>query len=203
MSSTQTHATILALLQASSKALEAAMSLMEAPACTPPCSPPASPPVSPPPEADAVDGWPNYEVDLKLDAMEVDELLVPQQPMEVDESQAVAVPVAEPEAEAEAEPKVKKDKRVFSKLPAALPFGTNVSITSSDETVRAVYTQEGFKVGDMHYTSPMALSRVHASRITEAHPKETKPGNGWVWITVDDGEHSGKTIGQVYDEHYA
>jgi hypothetical protein len=186
MSSTQTHATILALLQASSKVLEAAMNLMEAPACTP-----SSPPCSPPPETDnaSVDGWPNYEVELDLDAMEVDE-----NAMEVDE---VLVPQPEPE------PKVKKDKRVFSKLPAALPFGTSVSITSSGDTMTAVYTQEGFKVGEVHFPSPMAFGRAHASRITEAHPKETKAGNGWVWITVDDGEHAGKTIGQVYDEHYA
>jgi hypothetical protein len=110
-----------------------------------------------------------------------------------------------PEAEAEpvAEPKVKKDKRVFSKLPAALPFGTKVSITSSGDTMSAVYTQGGFKVDDVYFQSPMAFGRAHASRITEAHPKKTKAGNGWLWITVDDGEHAGKTISQVYDEHYA
>jgi len=199
-----THATILALLQASSKALEAAINLMEAPACTP-----STPPCSPPPEAEAdnasVDGWPNYEVELELDAMEVDEVLV-SQPMEVDsqaEAEAQPVPVPEAEAEPVAEPKVKKDKRVFSKLPAALPFGTKVSITSSGDTMSAVYTQGGFKVDDVYFQSPMAFGRAHASRITEAHPKKTKAGNGWLWITVDDGEHAGKTISQIYDEHYA
>ena len=127
------------------------------------------------------DGWPNYEV-------------------EVPEREAVAE--TGPEAVPEAKPQA--DKRVFAKLGEALPYGTKVSITSLGDKMTAAFTTEGFKVGDLPaFKSPMAFSRAHANRITEAHPKETKPGNGWDWIKVEEGEHMGKTIGQIYNGHFA
>jgi len=125
------------------------------------------------------DGWPNYEVEVP-DA------------------------VAETVSEAVPEAKAKTEKRVFAKLGEALPYGTKVSITSLGDKMTAAFTTEGFKVGDLPaFKSPMAFTRAHANRITEAHPKETKPGNGWDWIKVEEGEHMGKTIGQIYKGHFA
>ena len=55
----------------------------------------------------------------------------------------------------------------------------------------------------MFYTSPAALSNAHASRITEAHPNPTKPGNGWEHIRLADGPKEGKTIGDLLNEYRA
>jgi len=133
------------------------------------------------------DGWPNYEVQLP-------------EPEAVAETMSEAT-VSEATV---SETKPKADKRVFAKLSEALPYGTKVSITSLGDKMTAVFTTEGFKVGDLPaFKSPMAFTRAHANRITEAHPKETKPGNGWDWIKVEEGEHMGKTIGQIYSGHFA
>ena len=101
-----------------------------------------------------------------------------------------------------AQPVSKKEKRDFSKLSAALPFGVPLSITSGGDKWITEYTSEGFKMGDRLFKSPMAFGRAHADRITDAHPKATKPGNGWMWITAEEGEHKGKTIARIYDEYY-
>lgn len=187
MSSASTHATILALLQASAKALEAAMALIAT-------MPQADVTM---PQADATE--PQAEAtESQADAASIG---WPEEVMFADTFVPIEVEVAVvPEAAAT----VKKDKRIFTKLSEALPFGTTVSITSLGEAWKAVYTEEGFKMGDLPpFKSPMAFGRAHANRITEIHPKETKPGNGWEWIKIDDGEHIGKSIGQVYNEHFA
>ena len=180
MSSASTHATILALLQASAKALEAAMALMATMPQADVTMPQADVTES---QADAASiGWP--------------EEVIPADTFVPIEVEVAVVP--------EAAATVKKDKRIFTKLSEALPFGTTVSITSLGEAWKAVYTEEGFKMGDLPpFKSPMAFGRAHANRITEIHPKETKPGTGWEWIKIDDGEHIGKSIGQVYNEHFA
>lgn len=186
MSSASTQATILALLQASAKALEAAMALIA---------------TMPMPEAKADVTIPQAEAtESQADAASIG---WPEEVMFADTFVPIEVEVAVvPEAAAAAT--VKKDKRIFTKLSEALPFGTTVSITSLGEAWKAVYTEEGFKMGDLPpFKSPMAFGRAHANRITEIHPKETKPGNGWEWIKIDDGEHIGKSIGQVYNEHFA
>lgn len=201
-----TQSAILALLQASAKALDAAMLLMQ-----------EMQPSSPITQVweSASDGWPEDELDFEETAepfIPIEEAFVPIETV----AEPAAEPVAEPVAEVsvpfmgtvsgfnESEHKAKKDKRLFSKLNEALPFGTSVSVTSLGDVWTAVFTPEGFKMGDLPpFKSPMAFSRAHANRITDAHPKETKPGNGWDHIKVGTGEHLGKTIGQLYNEHFA
>jgi hypothetical protein len=178
MSSTQA---ILSLLQAASTALEAAKKLMETQTQTPAPAVPQTPqaPMKAENWESVSDGWPAEELDFEAEA----------------EQPATFEPVVEP--------KVKKDKRIFAKLNEALPFGTSVTLTSLGDAWKAVFTAEGFKMGDLPpFKSPMAFTRAHANRITDAHPNETKPGNGWDWIKIESGEHAGKTIGQVYNEHF-
>ena len=46
------------------------------------------------------------------------------------------------------------------------------------------------------FQSPAAVTKAHASRITASHPKATKPGSGWEYITIAATK---KTLGEVYD----
>jgi hypothetical protein len=180
---------ILSLLQASATALEAAKRLMETLPQTPAPAVPQTPqaPMKAEKNLESASDWPVEE--LNFEAVTVEAVV----PVEVE---AVTV-------EAEPEPKAKKDKRVFAKLNEALPFGTSVTLTSLGDAWTAVFTPEGFKMGDSPpFKSPMAFTRAHANRITDAHPNETKPGNGWDWIKIESGEHAGKTIGQRYNEHF-
>jgi hypothetical protein len=112
----------------------------------------------------------------------------------------VVQPVVQPVVVAEA---VKKAKRNFAKLGEALEVGTTVRIVSGGDKWVATFAKDGFKVGEQFYKSPFAFGSAHAQRITETHPAPTKAGNGWEWVMVEDGPHAGKSIGQVYDAHFA
>jgi len=93
--------------------------------------------------------------------------------------------------------------RVFTKLAAVLPEGTPLSLTSTGDRWDGVYTKDGFIFQDKLFKSPLAVGKAHAERITERHPKATKPGSGWLWLKVENGPYKGKTLGQAYDAHYA
>jgi len=111
-----------------------------------------------------------------------------------------------PAAEGGAAPKVKKQRatlRVFAKLAAVLPEGTPLSIASLGDRWDGAYTKDGLVFQDKAFKSPAALGRAHAERITERHPKATQPGNGWLWVKIEDGTYKGKTLAQAYDAHYA
>ena len=194
--------TILSLLQAASTALEAAKNLMEKLPQTPAPAVPQQPQAPMKAEENwesASDGWPVEQLSFDAEAA----TFVPIEAETEAETEPV-VPVVPVEAVVPIEPKVKKDKRIFAKLNEALPFGTSVTLTSLGDAWTAVFTPEGFKMGDSPpFKSPMAFTRAHANRITDAHPNETKPGNGWDWIKIEGGEHAGKTIGQLYNEHFA
>jgi hypothetical protein len=111
--------------------------------------------------------------------------------------QLLMPPVAQP-AES-----VKKAKRSFAKLGEAIEAGTTVRIVSGGDKWVGTFTKDGFKVGELFYKSPFAFTAAHAQRITEKHPQPTKAGNGWEWVVVESGPHAGKSIGQVYDAHFA
>ena len=98
---------------------------------------------------------------------------------------------------------VKKNQRMFVKLYQAMEVGETVSIRSGGDKWIGTFTKDGFSVGGITYTSPYAFGKAHAQRITEKHPAPTKPGNGWEWVMVESGPHAGKSIGQVYDAHFA
>jgi hypothetical protein len=91
----------------------------------------------------------------------------------------------------------------FSRLSSALPYNTLVSVMSCGVKWLAVYTENGFEREGAVYKSPYAFTSAHASRITDEHPKKVEAGSGWVWIRVENGEHAGKTIAEVYDLHFA
>jgi hypothetical protein len=67
----------------------------------------------------------------------------------------------------------------------------------------AMYSGPFFEVQGKKYFSPTALCQAHSERITENHPRATKPGNGWVHINLapKPGHKWGPTIGSAYDSH--
>jgi hypothetical protein len=99
--------------------------------------------------------------------------------------------------------KKRADARIFAKLAAVLPEGTPLSLTSTGDRWDGAYTKDGLIFQDKAFKSPLAVTKAHAERITERHPKSTKPGSGWLWLKVEDGPYKGKTLGQAYDAHYA
>jgi hypothetical protein len=112
---------------------------------------------------------------------------------------------AAPAAEGGAAPAAKKraDSRVFSKLAAVLPEGTRLSLTGTGDRWDGVYTKDSLVFQDKTFKSPLAATKAWSERITERHPKTTKPGSGWVWLKIEDGAYKGKTLAQAYDAHYA
>jgi hypothetical protein len=113
---------------------------------------------------------------------------------------------AAPAAEGGAAPKPKKQRaeaRSFAKLAAVLPEGTPLSIVSTGDRWDGVYTKDGLVFQDKAFKSPQAVTKAHAERITERHPKATQPGSGWLWLKIENGAYKGKTLGQAYDAHYS
>ena len=111
----------------------------------------------------------------------------------------------ETEDEAPAQPAAKKQRagaRLFSKMTAVLTEGTKLSLTSTGDRWDGVYTKDGLIFQDKAFKSPMAVGKAHAQRITERHPKATQPGNGWIWLKIEDGPYKGKTLAQAHDAHY-
>ena len=108
----------------------------------------------------------------------------------------------EDEGGAEA-PNRKANPRVFAKLAAVLAEGTKLSVTSTGDRWDGAYTKDGLVFQDKVFKSPLAVGRAHAERITERHPKPTKPGSGWVYLIVEEGPYKGMALAQAYDAHYA
>jgi len=105
-------------------------------------------------------------------------------------------PEPEPSPTPKAAPKVPKARRDISKL--SLPYGTTLRIGAGDPW-DMVYEKEGFYIDEVLYKTPYAVGLAHSKRITEKHPKETKPGDGWFHIKVTSGEFKGKRLDKVYD----
>jgi hypothetical protein len=84
-----------------------------------------------------------------------------------------------------------------------LEMNTCVSVESLGDKWEGTTTANGFLVNGILYRSPGALTKAHASRITENHPKSTLPGSGWVHIFVESGRHQGKNIEQAFKDHFA
>jgi len=93
--------------------------------------------------------------------------------------------------------------RKFANLAAVLPEGTPLSLTSTGDRWDGVYTKDGLVFQGKAFKSPQAVGSAHAERITERHPKATKPGSGWVYLIVENGPYKGKTLAQAYDAHYS
>jgi hypothetical protein len=90
--------------------------------------------------------------------------------------------------------------RNYRALAGILGDGTSLFIESVgdrwDGLYRLVDGKGVFTFNGTDYASPAAVSKAHASRITESHPKATKPGNGWNYICI---AATNKTIAEVYD----
>jgi len=114
-----------------------------------------------------------------------------EQPQEVE---AIPAPTPTPTPAPKPAPKPKRD---LAKL--TLPFGTTLRI-GVDEAWDLVYIEEGFQYGETTFATPYAVSLAHSKRITEKHPKETKPGDAWFHIKVITGKYAGKRLCQVYDD---
>lgn len=101
-------------------------------------------------------------------------------------------------------------QRNFSKLPQVVPDGAYICVESKKDKWEGVFRHGGqmysgpfFEVQGKKYFSPTALCQAHSERITENHPRVTKPGNGWVHINLapKPGQKFGPTIGIAYDSH--
>jgi len=90
--------------------------------------------------------------------------------------------------------------RKFSRLYEALAFNTNVYVESCGDRWNAMFTENGFEIGDKTYKTPGAFCKAHANRITLTHLHPTKPGNGWDHVKIGA---TGKTIGEIYDTHFS
>lgn len=90
--------------------------------------------------------------------------------------------------------------RNYRALSTILANDTPIFIESTgdrwDGTFRVVDGKGVFTFNGTDYTSPAAVSKAHASRVTESHPKPTKPGNGWSYISMTA---TNKTLAEVYD----
>jgi hypothetical protein len=97
-------------------------------------------------------------------------------------------------------------KSVRSKIEAlcseVLDSSTTISVESLGDKWTGTVVPEGFLVNGTLYTSPHALGKAHASRITDNHPQPTKPGSGWAYIMVESGKHKGRSIKEAFDAHF-
>jgi hypothetical protein len=97
-------------------------------------------------------------------------------------------------------------KSVRSKIEAlcseVLDSSTTISVESLGDKWTGTVVPEGFLVNGTLYTSPNALGKAHASRITDNHPHPTKPGSGWAYIMVESGKHKGRSIKEAFDAHF-
>jgi len=120
---------------------------------------------------------------------------------------------AQAQAQAEAPPEVqaqpKAPKRTLVELGNCLPLYSAVYIQSLGERweCRLAKNAEGelgfYDENEVFYTSPDALSKAHASRITVKHPRATKHGSGWEHIRIADGPKKDMSIGKLIAEYRA
>jgi hypothetical protein len=95
--------------------------------------------------------------------------------------------------------KARAASRDASKLSEILPEGTPLSLTSTGDRWDGSFTKDGFIFQEKLFKSPLAVTKAHADRITDRHPKATQPGSGWVFIKVEAGPYKGKSLGEAYD----
>jgi len=114
---------------------------------------------------------------------------------------------AEEAAESEAVPAEKKNPskfaRIFASLSSVLTDGTKLSLTSLASRWEGTFTDGKLVFEGNVFKSPYAVVTAHARVITESHPKPTKPGNGWIWIKIEDGPYAKKTLAQAYDAYFS
>ena len=114
---------------------------------------------------------------------------------------------SEEAAESEAVPVEKKNPsklaRIFASLSSVLTDGTKLSLTSLASRWEGTFTDGKLVFEGNVFKSPYAVVTAHARVITESHPKPTKPGNGWIWIKIEDGPYAKKTLAQAYDAHFS
>jgi hypothetical protein len=114
---------------------------------------------------------------------------------------------SEEAAESEAVPAEKKNPsklaRIFASLSSVLTDGTKLSLTSLASRWEGTFTDGKLVFEGNVFKSPYAVVTAHARVITESHPKPTKPGNGWIWIKIEDGPYAKKTLAQAYDAHFS
>jgi hypothetical protein len=101
----------------------------------------------------------------------------------------------------------KKSRRHFNRMDEIFTQGDKFYVTSLGdrwdvELGMNEKCQPIFKRGEETYTSPSALCKAHASRITERHPAPTAPGLPWKYIKIAEGENKDKSIGEIYDAHF-
>jgi hypothetical protein len=108
-----------------------------------------------------------------------------------------------PAPEETAEKKPSKLARIFANLPSVLTDGTKLSITSKGERWEGTFTDGKLAFQGNVFKSPYAVVKAHASVITASHPNHTRPGNGWLWIIIEDGPYAKKTLAQAYDAHFS
>lgn len=116
---------------------------------------------------------------------------------------AVSSPAPEAAEAATAEKKPSKLARIFASLPSVLTDGTKLSITSKGERWEGTFTDGKLAFQGNVFKSPYAVVKAHASVITASHPTHTRPGNGWLWIIIEDGPYAKKTLAQAYDAHFS
>jgi hypothetical protein len=101
-------------------------------------------------------------------------------------------------------------QRNFNKLTQVVPDGAYICVESKKDKWEGVFRHGGdkysgpfFEVQGKKYFSPTALCQAHSERITDNHPRVTKPGNGWVHINLapKPGYKTGHTIATAYDSH--
>ena len=102
----------------------------------------------------------------------------------------------------------KKQHRKFKYLSEIFAVGTKFYLQSLGdrwdvELGVSDKNQLIFKMGEQVYTSPSALCKAHASRITQNHPSPTAPGLPWKYIRVAEGPDAGTSIGPIYDTHFS
>ena len=114
---------------------------------------------------------------------------------------------SEEAAESEAVPAEKKNPsklaRIFASLSSVLTDGTKLSLTSLASRWEGTFTDGKLVFEGNVFKSPYAVVTAHARVITDSHPKATKPGNGWIWIKIEDGPYAKKTLAQAYDAHFS
>jgi hypothetical protein len=128
-------------------------------------------------------------------------------PEAVAEAVAESSPAPSEEAVAEAVPAEKKNPsklaRIFASLSSVLTDGTKLSLTGLTGRWEGTFANGKLAFQGKVFNSPYAVACAHASVITDSHPKPTKPGNGWIWIKIEDGPYAKKTLAQAYDAYFS
>jgi len=120
-------------------------------------------------------------------------------------AEAEAVPESPPAPEAAPAEKKNPSKlaRIFASLSSVLTDGTKLSLTGLTGRWEGTFANGKLTFQGKVFNSPYAVACAHASVITDSHPKPTKPGNGWIWIKIEDGPYAKKTLAQAYDAYFS